>query len=141
MQRRLTVDAMGWTGSTPPGGAEADVVTANVFDLDEEMKTPARFSGKILLMITKGEPKKDGAAMFSQFGDFVKLAGKSGAIAIFGGQGGFKSEGMNLTHTGILGFEAEFAIPVLSLTAEDQGQLERFPRRRQKSSRAPERAE
>jgi len=40
--------------------------------------------------------------------------------------GGFKSEGMHLTHTGILGFEAEFAIPVLSLTAEDQGQLERF---------------
>jgi carboxypeptidase Q len=33
---------------------------------------------------------------------------------------------MNLTHTGILGFEAEFAIPVLSLSAEDQGQLERF---------------
>jgi carboxypeptidase Q len=126
LQRRLTVDAMGWTGSTPPSGAEADVITVNVFNLDEEMKTPARFSGKILLMITKGEPRKDGAAMFSQFGDFVKLAGKSGTIAIFGGQGGFKSEGMNLTHTGILGFEAEFAIPVLSLTAEDQGQLERF---------------
>src|SRR5438309_10217923 len=33
---------------------------------------------------------------------------------------------MNLTHTGILGFEAEFVIPVLSMTAEDQGQLERY---------------
>lgn len=126
LQRRLTVDAMGWTGSTPQGGAEAEVITVNVFNLDEEMKTAARFLGKILLMITKGEPRKDGAAMFAQFGDFVKLAAKNGAIAIFGGQGGFKSEGMNLTHTGILGFEAEFAIPVLSLTAEDQGQLERF---------------
>jgi carboxypeptidase Q len=126
LQRRLNVDAMGWTGSTPPGGAEADVVTANVFDLDGEMKNPARFSGKIILMTTRGEPKRDSMAIFAQFGDFVKLAGKNGAIAIFGGQGGFKSEGMNLTHTGILGFEAEFAIPVLSLTAEDQGQLERF---------------
>ena len=33
---------------------------------------------------------------------------------------------MNLTHTGILGFNADFAVPVLSMTAEDQGQLERF---------------
>ena len=33
---------------------------------------------------------------------------------------------MNLTHTGILGFNADFAIPVVSMTAEDQGQLERY---------------
>src|SRR5438876_5130071 len=33
---------------------------------------------------------------------------------------------MNLPHTGILGFDADFAISVLSLTAEDQGQLERY---------------
>ena len=33
---------------------------------------------------------------------------------------------MNLTHTGILGLDADFAVPVLSMTAEDQGQLERF---------------
>ena len=33
---------------------------------------------------------------------------------------------MNLTHTGILGFDADFAVPVVSMTAEDQGQLERF---------------
>jgi Zn-dependent M28 family amino/carboxypeptidase len=33
---------------------------------------------------------------------------------------------MNLTHTGILGFETDFTVPIVSLTAEDQGQLERF---------------
>ena len=33
---------------------------------------------------------------------------------------------MNLTHTGILGFDNDFAIPVVSMTAEDQGQLERL---------------
>jgi Zn-dependent M28 family amino/carboxypeptidase len=33
---------------------------------------------------------------------------------------------MNLTHTGILGFNADFAVPVVSMTAEDQGQLERL---------------
>jgi carboxypeptidase Q len=126
MQRKLAVDAMGWTGSTPSGGAEGDLIAVNVFNLDEEMKKPERFSGKIILMVVRGDPKKDVELIFSQFGDFVKLAAKSGAVAIFGGQGGLKSEGMNLTHTGILGFEADFAIPVLSLTAEDQSQLERF---------------
>ena len=35
---------------------------------------------------------------------------------------------MNLTHTGILGFDADFAVPVVSMTAEDQGQLERYSR-------------
>ncbi len=126
IQRRLNVDAMGWTGSSPAGGAEGEIVTANILNLDEEMKNPAKFSGKIVLITTKGEPNKDGMMIFAQFGDFVKQVGANGAIAIFGGQGGSKSEGMNLTHTGILGFQAEFAIPVLSLTAEDQGQLERY---------------
>jgi carboxypeptidase Q len=124
--RRLVVDAMGWTGSTPAGGAEAEVVVANVFNLDEEMKNPGQFAGKIILMVPSGQPRKDSMAIFSQFGDFVKLMAKSGAVAIFGGQGGFKSEGMNLTHTGILGFQEDFLIPVLSITAEDQGQLERL---------------
>jgi len=128
IHRRLNVDAMGWTGSTPGGGAEGELVAANVFNLDEETNDPAKFSGKIILMLARGEPKKDqdGLLLFTEFSDFVKLAAKSGAVAVFGGQGGFKSEGMNLTHTGILGFSADFNIPVLSLTTEDQNQLERF---------------
>jgi hypothetical protein len=128
IHRRLNVDAMGWTGSTPASGADGELVAANVFNLDEESKDPGKFSGKIILMVAQGEPKKDqdGMLIFTQFGDFVRLATKNGAVAIFGGQGGFKSEGMNLTHTGILGFAADFAIPVLSLTTEDQSQLERF---------------
>lgn len=126
LHRRLSVDAMGWTGSTPASGAEADLVIANVLDLDEEMKNPQRFAGKAILMVTQGEPKKDFMVIFSQYGDFLKMAAKVGAVAVFGGQGGVKSEGMNLTHTGILGFQADFAIPVLSLTLEDQNQLERL---------------
>lgn len=128
IHRRLNVDAMGWTGSTPAAGAEGEMVFANIFNLEEEMKSPERFSGKIILMVSRGEPKKDedGMTIFTQFGDFVRLAAKNRAVAIFGGQGGFKSDGMNLTHTGILGFEADFNIPVLSLTTEDQSQLERF---------------
>jgi len=126
IHRALHVDAMGWTGSTPAGGAEGEVAAANLFDIEEEAKHASRFSGKVVLMVMQGEPKKSGILLFAMFGDFLKAAGKAGALAVIGGQGGSKAEGMNLTHTGILGFDADFTVPVLSMTAEDQGQLERY---------------
>jgi carboxypeptidase Q len=122
----LSVDAMGWTGSTPAGGAEGDIVTANLFDLDGEMKDMSRFRGKIVLMKPEGAPKKNVMMIFAQFGDFLNALQKTGAIGVIGGQGGFPSEGMHLTHTGILGFAADFPIPVVDMTREDQGQIERY---------------
>src|SRR4029077_11449521 len=77
-------------------------------------------------VVTRGRPKKDGDMTFVQFGDFLRAAAKAGALVVIGGQGGQKASGMNLTHTGILGFDADFALPVVSMTAEDQGQLERY---------------
>ena len=126
IRRPLHVDAMGWTGSTPAGGAEGQVVTVNLFDIEEEVKHASRLSGKIVLVIMQGAPKKNEDSLFAIFGDFLKAAGKAGAVAVIGGQAGAKAPGMNLTHTGILGFDADFSIPVLSMTAEDQGQLERY---------------
>jgi carboxypeptidase Q len=126
IRRPLHVDAMGWTGSTPAGGAEGEVVTANLFDIDEEVKNATRLSGKIVLVVMQGAPKKSGDLLFAIFGDFLKAAGKAGAVAVIGGQAGSKASGMNLTHTGILGFDDDFAVPVVSMTAEDQGQLERY---------------
>jgi len=126
MQHRLHVDAMGWTGSTAAGGAEGEVVTVNLFDIDEEVKNVSRLKGKIVLVTQQGKPKKNFMMLFATFGDFLKAAHDAGAIAVIGGQGGGKSSGMNLTHTGILGFDVDFAIPVVSMTAEDQGQLERL---------------
>src|SRR6266576_3168931 len=126
IRRPLHVDALGWTGSTPAGGAEGEVVAANLFDIEEEVKHTSRLSGKIVLVVMKGAPKKDVDSLFAIFGDFLKAASKAGAVAVIAGQGGSKAVGMNLTHTGILGFDADYAIPVLSLTAEDQGQLERY---------------
>jgi hypothetical protein len=125
IRRPLHIDAMGWTGSTAAGGVEADVVPANNYDLDRELKDMKRFNGKIILIVSEGAPKKSGDMIFVQFGDFIRAAEKAGAIAIIGGQGGFPSDGMNLTHTGILGFSADFNLPVISMTAEDQGQIER----------------
>jgi carboxypeptidase Q len=126
IRRPLHVDAMGWTGSTPAGGAEGDVVAVNLFDLDGEMKNMARLTGKIPLIVLRGEPNKSFIQLFAQLGDFLRAAGKAGVIAVIGGQGGGKSAGMNLTHTGILGLDADFAVPVVSMTSEDQGQLERY---------------
>jgi carboxypeptidase Q len=126
IRRPMHVDAMGWTGSTPAGGADGEVVAVNMFDLDGEMKNISRLNGKIALVVTRGEPNKSFIQLFAQFGDFLRDAAKSGAIAVIGGQGGGKASGMNLTHTGILGFNADFAVPVVSMTAEDQSQLERY---------------
>jgi hypothetical protein len=123
---KLHVDAMGWTGSTAAGGAEGDVVKVNMFDIDEEVKNVSRLKGKIVLVTQSGRPKKSFMMLFATFGDFLKAAHDAGAIAVIGGQGGSKSSGMNLTHTGILGFDNDYAIPVVSMTAEDQGQLERI---------------
>jgi Zn-dependent M28 family amino/carboxypeptidase len=124
--RRLHVDAMGWTGSTAPGGGDGDVVTINLFNLEEEAKNLARLKGKIVLVQSKGKPKKDFMMIFADFGNFLKSLSNAGVIAVIGGQGGSRATGMNLTHTGILGFDADFSVPVVSMTSEDQGQLERL---------------
>ena len=126
LHHSLSIDAMGWTASTPAGGVEAEVVTANLFDLDEEIYTVGKFRGKIVLMSPKGNPKKGFDAIFAQFGGFLRAAHLAGALAVIDGQGGFKAEGIHLTHTGILGFAADFAIPVVDMTREDEGQLERY---------------
>jgi Peptidase family M28 len=126
MHRKLDVDAMGWTGSTAPNGADAEVVTADLFDLDDELKNVHRFKGKIVMMMPAGAPKKNFWLIFAQYGDFLNALEKAGAIAVIGGEEGFKAEGMHLTHTGIIGFARDYAIPVVDMAMEDQGQLERF---------------
>ena len=126
LHHTLSIDAMGWTGSTPAAGAEGEIVTANLFDLDAEMKDLARFGGKIVMMRPEGTPKKNFMLIFAQFGDFLNALQKAGAIAVIGGQGGFPAEGMHLTHTGILGFAIDFSIPVVDMTREDQGQILRY---------------
>ena len=126
VRRKLHVDAMGWTGSTAAGGAEAEVVTVNLFDIENEIKNASRLKGKIPLIVMKGRPPQNPGSLFARYGDLLRAAGRAGAVAVIGGQGGSKASGMNLTHTGILGFNADFAVPVVSMTAGDQGQLERL---------------
>jgi carboxypeptidase Q len=127
IHRRVMIDAMGWVGSTQPGGADADVVEVNGYQLEREMKdNSAQWRGKVLLVVHKGEKPKDGASAFAKFGEFLNAAHKAGAVAVIGGQGGQKATGMHLTHTGALGFDAYYDIPVVSMAAEDQEQIERY---------------
>jgi carboxypeptidase Q len=131
IHRRLMIDSLGWVGSTPAGGVDAEVVPVNAFQIEEEMKSNrANWRGKILLIVHKGEPPADRMAAFAKFGDFLKVAHQAGAAAVIGGQGGGKAAGMHLTHTGVLGFDTVYEIPVVSMAAEDQDQLERFLDRR-----------
>jgi carboxypeptidase Q len=128
VRRKLVIDSMGWVGSTAPGGVEAEVVPVNILQLDEEMKNAASWAGKVLLIVRKGTPPTGPAAagMFMKFGGFLKQAHQARAVAVIGGQGGSMATGMRLTHTGSLGFDTYYDIPVVSMIAEDQQQLERF---------------
>ena len=82
IRRPLHIDAMGWTGSTPAGGVDGQIVTANIFDLDNEMRNMSRFAGKVVLVVMQGEPNKSFVQLFVQLGDFFRAAGKAGAIAV-----------------------------------------------------------
>jgi carboxypeptidase Q len=127
LHRRVMVDSLGWVGSTPAGGVESEVVAVNSYDMETELKENAsKWRGKVLLVIHKGTPPSDDMVAFAKFGDFLKAAHEAGAVAVIGGQGGGKAAGMHLTHTGILGFDAYYEIPVVSMAAEDQGQIERY---------------
>jgi Zn-dependent M28 family amino/carboxypeptidase len=127
IHRRLMVDSMGWVGSTTPGGVEADVIAVNAYALADELKNNSgNWRGNILLIVQRGDAPKDRMEAFAKFGDFLKAAHQAGAVAVIGGQGGRKATGMHLTHTGALGFDAYYDIPVVSMAAEDQDQLERY---------------
>ena len=129
VHKRLLVDSMGWVGSTRPGGVEAEVVPVNLLKVDDELKNNSgSWTGKVLLIVRKGTPPAgpEARALFLKFANVLKKAEEVHAVAIIGGQGGALAQGMRLTHTGALGFDAYFEIPVVSMIAEDQQQLERF---------------
>jgi hypothetical protein len=129
IQRPLSVDSMGWVGSTPQDGVEGEVVPVNMYQLDQEMKdNSGKWAGKVLLIEQKGEKpsREEMMKAFGKFGPFLKAAYAAHALAVIGGQGGAMAAGMRLTHTGVLGFDTYYDIPVVSMIAEDQEQLERF---------------
>ncbi len=126
LHRPLAISAMGWTGSTAAGGVDADVAVANLFDLENEMKNASRFRGKIVYITAQGKPQQNFWTLFGEYPKFLERLRQAGAVAVIGGDFGFKPEGMHLTHTGILGFDVAIEIPVVSMDREDEGQIERY---------------
>lgn len=129
IHRHLSIDAMGWVGSTKQGGEEAELVPVNLNQLDDEIKNnSASWTGKVILIVRKGPAPTGAAAMsgFIKFVDLLKKAHEVHAVAVISGQGGALATGMHLTHTGALGFDTYFEIPVVSMVAEDQELLTRF---------------
>jgi len=127
IRRKLSIDAMGWVGSTQAGGVEAEVIPMNMFDFENELKNnSSHWAGKVLLITQNGKPPADFMSLFARFSDFLNAAYKAHVVAMIGGQGGSKAAGMHLTHTGALGFDTSFDIPVVSMTNEDQSQIERY---------------
>lgn len=87
VRRRLMIDSMGWAGSTPQNGVEAEVVPVNAYQLaDEVTKNAATWRGMILLLIQEGTPPDDRLATRAKFGSFLTEAHRAGALAIIGGQ-------------------------------------------------------
>jgi len=125
LHRPLEVAAMGWTGLTS-GVVESDLAPANVFDLNTAIKNAKLYRGKIIFLWMQGKPKATIGVIFAQIGEFLNAAHDAGALAVIGGDYGFKPEGFHLAHTGILGFAKDFAIPYGALPREDQGQIERY---------------
>ena len=127
IHRRLMIDSLGWVGSTPTGGAEGEMVPVNPYQAADEIKNNSKnWRGKILFTLSKGASPADSLLAFARFGDLIQAAQSAGAIAVVGGSSGRASAGMHLTHTGIIGFDRWFEIPVVSMAAEDQEQIARY---------------
>ncbi len=126
IRRDLHIDSNTFVGSTA-GPVEAEVVTVNMNQLEKEMKENAtKWQGKILLLVARGPRSMQGMEGMDISEKFLRVAYESHAVALLGSPFGGVSTGMNLTHSGAVGFQPSYDIAIASLTAEDQLQLERF---------------
>jgi carboxypeptidase Q len=126
IHRTVMIDSLGWVGSTPAGGVEAEVIPVNVYRIDEELPDSTRWRGKVLLTVSGGGNVPGRFDRALKFLSFIRAAQAAGAAAVIGGQSGVKAAGMHMTHTGVIGFDLAFDMPVVSMAAEDQDQIVRF---------------
>jgi carboxypeptidase Q len=97
----LAVASYGWSGSTPNGGAEADVVLVDSTALElEAQEHSATWPGKILLLTPKDSKHFDLFKSMSDLPGFLAVAASAHAIAIINGD---PRPGILLPHTGPIG--------------------------------------
>jgi len=126
IHRTVMIDSLGWVGSTPAGGVEAEVIPVNIYRIEQELQNSARWHGKVLLTVSKGGNASGRFDRAIKFMSFIRAAQAANAVAVVGGQSGVKAAGMHMTHTGVIGYDLAFDIPVVSMAAEDQDQIARF---------------
>ena len=125
-RRSLRIAAYGWTGSTPPGGLEADVVPVDLYRLDEERKNAAAWKGKVVLTVERGEKPPGWSLRAATLEGLVREAIGAGAAAVALAPLAGKAGGADLPHTTALVFDAIDDIPVVSLTPEGHEEIERL---------------
>lgn len=124
--RKLMVDSMGWVGSTVPGGIDADVIQIDLSDVSlDSAFSENTLRGRIIEVTQKGS-SPDRGVITAEFDSLLNAAVSAHAIAVISGQNGKRSEGVKLTHTGILGVGKAYDIPVVSMAEEDQEELDRL---------------
>ena len=97
----LAVASYGWSGSTPNGGAEADVVLVDSTALElEAQEHSANWPGKILLLTPKDPKHFDLFKSMSDLPAFLVAAASAHAIAIINSD---PRPGILLPHTGPIG--------------------------------------
>ncbi len=97
----LAVASYGWSGSTPSGGAEADVVLVDSTALESEaLEHSGSWAGKILLLTPKDPEHFDLFKGMSELPAFLAAADSARAIAIINGD---PRPGILLPHTGPIG--------------------------------------
>lgn len=97
----LAVASYGWSGFTPNGGAEADVVLVDSTALELEVQEhSANWPGKILLLTPKDPKHFDLFKSMSDLPAFLAAAASAHAIAIINGD---PRPGILLPHTGPIG--------------------------------------
>lgn len=95
----LIVASMGWAGSTPKGGVEADVVEVDSDSISNEVQRNAsRWSGKVLLVVAKGAQHLGSIEYLSKLPALLQAAHAAHAAAVIIED---PRPGTLLPHTGI----------------------------------------
>ena len=115
---RLLVDSMGWAGSTPAGGIEAEIVRVDRDRLDEERRdNSGHWAGKVLFLVSGGRPGNSLEA-FAQTRAFLNAAWEAHAAAVIGGSDNLSNHCSNLTHTDPVDFSGRvFPLPMVVMAA------------------------
>lgn len=121
----LNVTSYGWTGSTPTGGIDADVVEVNRETIADELAGADGWPGKVVFLTSRNSKGGNNPTFYSEFVKLVATADRVHAAAVIARD---LRPGSMLTHTGPIAFgdDTAYEIPVLDICDEHQKLVERL---------------